>query len=112
MCSVMDFREGRVGREGCGARSPEKEFCFHGQKDKKEMIELLHKADVFIRPSRSEGLGNSFLEAMAAGLPIIGTEVGGIPDFLFDPKTHKEKATGLFCTTLRISKVLQTVCKI
>lgn len=72
---------------------------FHGQKDKKEIIDFLHKADAFIRPSRSEGLGNSFLEAMATGLPIIGTEVGGIPDFLFDPKTHGDKATGLFCAT-------------
>jgi len=50
----------------------------------------LHAGDIFVRPSRSEGLGASFLEAMAAGLPIIATEVGGIPDFL----THEK--TGLF----------------
>src|SRR3989344_2823 len=49
------------------------------------------EADIFVRPSRSEGLGNSFLEAMAAGLPIIGTRLGGIPDFL------SEGETGLFC---------------
>lgn len=48
-------------------------------------------ADVFVRPSLSEGLGTAFLEAMAAGLPIIGTPVGGIPDFLQDGET------GLFC---------------
>lgn len=48
-------------------------------------------SDVFARPSRSEGLGNAFLEAMAAGLPVIGTPVGGIPDFL------KDGETGLFC---------------
>ncbi|MEK7160519.1 MAG: glycosyltransferase family 4 protein, partial [Patescibacteria group bacterium] len=41
-------------------------------------------SDVFIRPSLSEGLGSAFLEAMAAGVPIIGTRVGGIPDFLED----------------------------
>lgn len=47
----------------------------------------LQKADIFVRPSRSEGLGTAFLEAMAAGLPIIGTNVGGISDFLEDGET-------------------------
>lgn len=44
-------------------------------------------AHVFIRPSRSEGLGNVFLEAMAAGVPVIAPLVGGIPDFLKDGVT-------------------------
>jgi glycosyltransferase involved in cell wall biosynthesis len=47
--------------------------------------------DIFVRPSRSEGFGNSFIEAMAAGLPVIATPVGGIVDFLDD------KETGVFC---------------
>jgi len=51
----------------------------------------LAASDIFIRPSLSEGLGSAFLEAMAAGVPIIGTRVGGIPDFLVDGET------GLFC---------------
>ncbi|MBI5140253.1 MAG: glycosyltransferase family 4 protein [Candidatus Vogelbacteria bacterium] len=55
------------------------------------LVRLFEDADAFIRPSLSEGLGNSFLEAMAVGLPIIGTKVGGIPDFLEDGQT------GLFC---------------
>ena len=61
------------------------------------MPQYLSAADVFARPSLSEGLGSAFLEAMAAGLPVIGTAVGGIPDFLKDPSTHSGQATGLFC---------------
>lgn len=57
----------------------------------KDLPKFLKVSDVFIRPSRSEGLGNSFLEAMAAGVPVIGTNAGGIPDFL------KDGETGLMC---------------
>ena len=56
-----------------------------------ELPAYLHISDIFIRPSLSEGMGNSFIEAMAAGVPVIATLVGGIPDFL------KDKETGLFC---------------
>lgn len=51
----------------------------------------LHSSDIFIRPSRSEGMGNSFIEAMAAGLPVIATQEGGISDFLFDIKRNPNK---------------------
>ncbi len=63
---------------------------FEGFVDHKDMPPFLHQADIFIRPSLSEGMGNSFIEAMAAGLPVIATPVGGIPDFL------KDGETGLF----------------
>lgn len=56
-----------------------------------ELPKYLRASDIFVRPSLSEGLGNSFLEAMAVGLPIIGTPVGGVVDFL------KDRETGLFC---------------
>jgi len=49
--------------------------------------DYLSAADIFVRPSHSEGLGTSFLEAMTIGLPVIGTPVGGIPDFLIEGQT-------------------------
>ena len=37
-------------------------------------------------PSRSEGMGNLFVEALAASLPVIATQEGGLSDFIFDEK--------------------------
>ncbi|QQR82374.1 glycosyltransferase family 4 protein [Candidatus Campbellbacteria bacterium] len=70
---------------------------FLGNVSRELVPAYLHASDIFIRPSLSEGLGSSFLEAMAAGLPVIATPVGGIPDFLFDIEEYDEKATGVFC---------------
>ena len=70
---------------------------FAGYVNLKNIPEYLHNADIFVRPSLSEGMGSSFVEAMAAGLPVIATPVGGIPDFLFDPDKNKNHhPTGLF----------------
>ncbi|OGZ74016.1 MAG: hypothetical protein A2832_02335 [Candidatus Zambryskibacteria bacterium RIFCSPHIGHO2_01_FULL_44_22b] len=63
---------------------------FLGEISQADLPRYLHEADIFIRPSLSEGQGISFIEAMAAGLPVIATPVGGIPDFL------KDGETGLF----------------
>jgi len=71
---------------------------FLGYISHEDMPQYLNQADIFIRPSLSEGFGNSFIEAMAAGLPVIATPVGGIVDFLFDPDKNREHPpTGLFC---------------
>jgi glycosyltransferase involved in cell wall biosynthesis len=42
----------------------------------------LDDADIFILPSRTEGLPRAMIEAMARGLPCIGSTVGGIPELL------------------------------
>jgi glycosyltransferase involved in cell wall biosynthesis len=43
---------------------------------------FMQSLDVFVLPSLAEGTPNSIIEAMAHGLPIIATEIGGIPDLL------------------------------
>ncbi len=68
---------------------------FMGQISHAEIPRMLAACDIFTRPSRSEGMGNSFIEAMAAGLPVIATQEGGIADFLFDAKRNPGRpATG------------------
>jgi len=64
---------------------------FHDFVSHSELVNFLKISDIFIRPSLSEGLGSSFLEAMAAKVLVIATPVGGIPDFLIPGQT------GLFC---------------
>ncbi|MDP2684214.1 MAG: glycosyltransferase family 4 protein [bacterium] len=60
---------------------------FVGSVSPEDVYKHLAVANIFCRPSLSEGLGNAFLEAMAVSLPTIGTKVGGIPDFLIDDET-------------------------
>ncbi len=77
----------------------EKRVMFLGKVPFNDVPAHLAVSDIFVRPSLSEGMGSSFVEAMATGLPVIATPVGGIPDFLHDPATPigKDAPTGIFC---------------
>jgi sugar transferase (PEP-CTERM/EpsH1 system associated) len=46
--------------------------------------DLLRSMDVYVLPSKSEGISNSLLEAMATGLPVAATRVGGNPEVVID----------------------------
>ncbi|HEY9584339.1 MAG TPA: glycosyltransferase family 4 protein [Candidatus Paceibacterota bacterium] len=65
----------------------ENRVIFAGFISQENIPEYLSAGDVFVRLSRSEGQGISFIEAMAAGLPVLATNVGGIPDFITDKET-------------------------
>lgn len=66
--------------------------------------ELLSTTDIYVQPSRYEGIGIALMEAAVQGLPLIGSNIGGIPEiisdkengFLFAPCKSEELAEKLY----------------
>jgi N-acetyl-alpha-D-glucosaminyl L-malate synthase BshA len=52
-----------------------------------QIAPLLAAADLFLLPSQSESFGLSALEALASGVPVIGTNAGGLPEVIRDGET-------------------------
>lgn len=55
---------------------------FLGNQKQDELRRLYNAADVFVMPSRREPFGLVALEAMACGLPVVGSNEGGLPEFI------------------------------
>ena len=78
-------------------------ITMHGWVVGDEKARLLSNADAFILPSYTEGQPVSIIEAMSYGLPILSTNVGGIPEmieanvngFLFEPGDKETMATSI-----------------
>ncbi len=61
--------------------------CVHFLGPRTDVAALLQAADVFVFPSRTEGLPNALLEAMAAACPIVTTDVPGCRDLIMNGQT-------------------------
>jgi len=55
--------------------------------ERHDVPEILRGLDCFVLPSLGEGISNTILEAMASGLPVIATQVGGNPELVIEGQT-------------------------
>lgn len=77
-----------------------------------ELLKMYNSSDLFVLPSiidsqgNTEGLGVVLIEAMACGLPVIGSNIGGIPDIVHDGET------GLLVPQKNVSELSKSIIKI
>lgn len=55
--------------------------------ERTDVAELMRNMDLFVLPSLGEGISNTILEAMASGLPVVATHVGGNPELVIEAQT-------------------------
>lgn len=61
---------------------------FYGRLGRDEMASLYRRCDISLNPSRADNMPNSVMESLASGVPVVSTDVGGIPYLV----THEETA--------------------
>lgn len=79
---ITDQIRARADKLGLGEN-----VLFCGPKPHAEIPEQMSALDVFCLPSRQEGCPNVVLEALASGVPVVASRVGGVPELLEDGKT-------------------------
>ena len=65
----------------------EERVTFMGWQSRQQVMECYRRANVFLFPSRHEGMPNAMLEAMASGLPVIASCIAGNEELVVDEKT-------------------------
>lgn len=95
---LAEYPQARLSVAGSGPQADELErlvaqlglgchVCFTGRLDRDEMARLYRDADVMLNPSRVDNTPNSVLEALASGVPVVSTAVGGVPYIVEDGRS-------------------------
>jgi len=80
--SYVDHLKRRAGDLGIAEH-----VRFVGGVEHHRLVEYYHNADVVVNPSFSESFGMTLAEAMACGVPVIGSRIGGMPEIIEEGKT-------------------------
>lgn len=79
---------------------------FTGRLDRDEMAALYRDADVVLNPARVDNMPNSVLEALASGVPVVSTDVGGVPYIVQDGRSAllvpRDDAAAMAAAVLRL----------
>jgi glycosyltransferase involved in cell wall biosynthesis len=93
---------GALARSFVAAHGLADRVRFHGPSD--DPAPLFRAADLFVQPSQFEGFGISVIEAMASGVAVVASEVGGMLDFLVhgdNALLHAPRSPSSIATALR-----------
>ena len=78
-----------VSKSICKELGMIKKVFFYGWKEKNEVQKFMEGCDLCVLPSRIESFGLTIAEAMAAGIPVISTKAGAIPEIMKDGETGR-----------------------
>lgn len=103
-CAVGDGPDGKMIRQLAENLDLTERFIFTGFQE--NVGQFLKSFDIFVLASKEEGMGTSLLDAQAAGLPVVGTRVGGIPEVI----VHEEN--GLLVPAQRPSALADALVRL
>jgi teichuronic acid biosynthesis glycosyltransferase TuaC len=86
---VGDGPDAQALRDRAAADGIAGRFRLTGRVPRAEVLRYMHAADVMAFPTYTEGLPNVVVEALASGLPVVTTPVGGIPEIIADGRTGR-----------------------
>lgn len=78
-----------------------KKVKFLGLLPHEKVFEYIDNIDIYIQPSRTEGLPRALIEAMSKGCPSIGSNVGGVPELLNSMYIFKKRSTKDICNKIK-----------
>jgi glycosyltransferase involved in cell wall biosynthesis len=81
---IGDGREREMLKALAGELGIEHSVEFSGEVPHGQVLSLMQQADVFVLPSLSEGFPMVIVEALACGLPVVASRVGGLPEIITD----------------------------